>query len=156
MTKIGKFRGYEVYRLSDMEWGDMDTRDLDRIFVVGRDVFFHDARVGTIDSWNQLHDFDERYFAEVEHEAQKRKEAIKKITLSPGTLTFTAENAQWNTAAMVKAGMVAETEVPRTSQSVQGSVDPAAAIDSFMNGWRSFIDNEIADLLTKELDYETC
>ena len=156
MTKIGKFRGYEVYRLSDEEWGDMDTRDLDRIFVVGRDVFFHDARVGTIDSWNQLHDFDERYFAEVEHEAQRRKEAVKKITLSPGTLTFTAENAKWNTDVMVKAGMVAETEVPRTSKPVQGSVDPAAAVDSFMNGWRNFIDNEIADLLMKELDYEAC
>lgn len=139
MTKIGKFRGYEVYRLSDHEWGDMDTRDLDRIFVVGRDVYFHDARVGTIDSWNQLHDFDERYFMEVEHEAQRRKEAVKNITLSPGTLTFTAK--------------AAETEVP---QSAQGSVDPAAAVDSFMSGWRSFIDNEIADLLAKELDYETC
>ena len=146
MTKIGKFRGYEVYRLSDEEWGDMDTRDLDKIFVVGRDVFFHDARVGTIDTWNQLHDFDERYFAEVEHEAQRRKEAVKKITLSPGTLTFTAENAQWSAKA-------AETEVP---QSAQSSVDPAAAVDSFMNGWRSFIDNEIADLLAKELDYEVC
>jgi hypothetical protein len=139
MTKIGKFRGYEVYRLSDHEWGDMDTRDLDRIFVVGRDVYFHDARVGTIDSWNQLHDFDERYFAEVEHEAQRRKEAKQKIELNPGTLSFTAEM-----------------EVPRTSKPVQGSMDPAAAVDSFMNGWRSFIDNEIADLLTKELDYETC
>ena len=151
MTKIGKFRGYEVYRLTDEQWQDMDTRDLDQIFVVGRTVIFHDTKVGTIDTWNQLHDFDEECFAKVEREAQKRKEAIKKITLSPGTLTFTAENAQWNTAAMV-----AETEVPRTSQSVQGSVDPAAAVDSFMNGWRSFIDNEIADLLTKELDYETC
>ena len=153
MTKIGKFRGYEVYRLSDEQWGDMDTRDLDKIFVVGRDVFFHDVRVGTIDTWNQLHDFDERYFAEVEQEAQRRKEAVRKITLSPGTLTFTAENAQWNTEALVKAGLVAETEVP---QPAQGSVDPAAAVDSFMNGWRSFIDNEIAGLLTKELDYETC
>lgn len=142
MTKIGKFRGYEVYRLSDHEWGDMDTRDLDRIFVVGRDVFFHDTKVGTIDTWNQLHDFDERYFAEVEHEAQRRKEAMPKIELGPGTLTFTAENA--------------ETQVPRTSKPAQGSMDPAAAVDSFMNGWRSFIDNEIADLLTKELDYETC
>lgn len=142
MTKIGKFRGYEVYRLSDEEWGDMDTRDLDRIFVVGRDVFFHDTKVGTIDTWNQLHDFDERYFAEVEQEAQRRKEAMQKIELSPGTLTFTAEHA--------------ETEVSRASKPVQGSVDPAAAVDSFMNGWRSFIDNEIADLLTKELDYETC
>ena len=120
----------------------MDTRDLDRIFVVGRDVFFHDSKVGTIDTWNQLHDFDERYFMEVEHEAQRRKEAMQKIELSPGTLTFTAENA--------------ETEVPRTSKPVQGSVDPAVAVDSFMNGWRSFIDSEIADLLTKELDYETC
>lgn len=146
MTKIGKFRGYEVYRLSDHEWGDMDTRDLDRIFVVGRDVYFHDTKVGAIDTWNQLHDFDERYFMEVEHEAQKRKEAMQKIELGPGTLTFTAENAKWNTEA-------AKTEVP---QSAQGSVDPAAAVDSFMNGWRSFIDNEIADLLTKELDYETC
>ena len=120
----------------------MNTRDLEQIFVVGRDVFFHDARVGTIDSWNQLHDFDERYFMEVEHEAQRRKEEIKKIELSPGTLTFTAK--------------AAEMEVPRTSQLAQGSVDPAAAVDSFMNGWRSFIDSEIADLLTKELDYETC
>jgi hypothetical protein len=117
----------------------MDTRDLDRIFVVGRDVFFHDAKVGTIDTWNQLHNFDERYFMEVEHEAQRRKEAMQKIELNPGTLSFTAEM-----------------EVPRASQSAQGSVDPAAAVDSFMNGWRSFIDNEIADLLTKELDYETC
>ena len=153
MTKIGKFRGYEVYRLTDEEWQDIDTRDLDRIFVVGRTVIFHDTKVGTIDTWNQLHDFDEECFARVEREAQRRKEAIKKITLSPGTLTFTAENAQWNTAAMIKAGMVAETEVP---QPAQGSVDPAAAVDSFMNGWRSFIDNEIADLLTKELEYETC
>ena len=139
MTKIGKFREYEVYRLSDMQWGDMDTRDLDKIFVVGRDVFFHDARVGTIDTWNQLHDFDERHFAEVEHEAQRRKEAIKKIELGPGTLTFTKLNA--------------ETETP---QSAQGSVDPAAAVDSFMNGWESFIDNEIAELKLKELNYEVC
>ena len=136
MTKIGKFRGYEVYRLTDEQWQDMDTRDLDKIFVVGRDVYFHDARVGTIDTWNQLHDFDERYFAEVEHEAQRRKEAVKRIVLNPGTVTFTAET--------------------EASQPAQGSVDPAAAVDSFMNGWRSFIDNEIADLLTKELDYETC
>lgn len=156
MTKIGKFRGYEVYRLTNEQWQDMDTRDLDKIFVVGRDVFFHDARVGTIDTWNQLHDFDERYFAEVEQEAQRRKEEIKKIELRSGTLTFTAEKAQWSSNGMTKAGVVAETEVPRASQPVQGSVDPAAAVDSFMNGWRSFIDNEIADLLTKELDYETC
>lgn len=142
MTKIGKFRGYEVYRLSDEQWGNMDTRDLDKIFVVGRDVFFHDTIIGTIDTWNQLHNFDEERFAEVEREAHRRKEAVRKITLSPGTLTFTAENA--------------EMEVPRTSQPAQGSVDPAAAVDSFMNGWRSFIDNEIADLLMKELEYETC
>ena len=156
MTKIGKFRGYEVYRLTNEQWQDMNTRDLEQIFVVGREVYFHDMKVGTIDTWNQLHDFDERYFMEVEHEAQRRKEEIKKIELSPGTLTFTAESAKWNTEALVKAGLVAETEVPRTSKPVQGSVDPAAAVDSFMNGWRSFIDNEIADLLTKELDYETC
>ena len=149
MTKIGKFRGYEVYRLTNEQWQDMNTRDLEQIFVVGREVYFHDARVGTIDTWNQLHDFDERYFMEVEHEAQRRKEAMQKIELSPGTLTFMAENAQWNTEA-------AETEVPRTSKPVQGSVDPATAVDNFMNGWRSFIDNEIADLLMKELDYETC
>jgi hypothetical protein len=156
MTKIGKFRGYEVYRLTNEEWGDMDTRDLEQIFVVGRDVFFHDAKVGTIDTWNQLHNFDERYFMEVEHEAQRRKEAMQKIELNPGALTFTAENAQWNAEALAKAVLAAEMEVPRASQSAQGSVDPAAAVDSFMNGWRSFIDNEIADLLTKELDYETC
>lgn len=142
MTKIGKFRGYEVYRLTNEQWQDMDTRDLEQIFVVGREVFFHDAKVGTIDTWNQLHDFDEEYFMEVEHEAQRRKEAVRKVELNPGTLTFTAK--------------VAETEVSCTSQSAQGSVDPAAAVDSFMNGWRSFIDNEIADLITKELDYETC
>ena len=153
MTKIGKFRGYEVYRLSNEQWQDMNTRDLDKIFVVGREVYFHDSRIGTIDTWNRLHDFDEEHFAEAEREAQRKKEAARKITLGLGTLTFTAENAQWNTEALVKAGMIAETETP---QSAQGSVDPAAAVDSFMNGWRSFIDNEIADLLMKELDYETC
>ena len=131
MNKIGKFRGYPVYRVEDHDgWADMITKNKDEIYVVNDDVYFHDILVGYLRS-GQLCNFAETTFAELERKYKEKKKVI--VSQQP-----------------------AEMEPQSASGLDKKTGEPAAAVDEFMSSWESNIDKEIAELKLKELEYETC
>lgn len=120
---MGKFKGIPVYKVSWEQWHDtnIDTEFLEEIFVVQDEVYYHDVRIGYLNSSRQLEDFDEEEFEDLRVRYGKKK--VNHYTTSNGK-TYA--------------------EVP--SESVKAdheTVDPAAAVDAFMNTWQNNIDDEI-------------
>ena len=74
MTKIGNFRGMPVYKLSNSEWRDMDTRTSSEIFVVDEFVYFYDKIIGTLEK-GKLQNFDEDKFDRLVNSIKKEKSA---------------------------------------------------------------------------------
>lgn len=126
MVKIGKFKGLEVYGVSYNEWQEMTT-NTENLWVVDRKkVYYHDQMIAWLNSRNELQDFDEELF---EYLRDKYSNKNKYVTRE-------------GTVVKEKA----DEEPQSASEIVNESVDPAAAVDSFMNSWKSNIDNEIAVL----------
>ena len=48
MRKLGRFKGLEVFALSSEEWQSMTTRDDEKFYVVGNNVFYHDVKVAML------------------------------------------------------------------------------------------------------------
>ena len=131
MNKIGNFRGYPVYKVdSHDEWSGMITKDKNEIYVVDDDVYFHDIIVGYL-RFGQLHNFDERTFMGLERRYKEKKKVI--VEQQP-----------------------AEVKPQSVSKVDEGTGEPAAAVDEFMNSWEINIDKEIAELKLRELEYEDC
>ena len=126
MTKIGNFRGMPVYKLSNLEWRTMDTRNPNEIFVVDDFVYFYDKIIGTLDSRGKLQNFDEDKFDELVKRVKNKKE---------------------EEPAEVRP-QVEEKSEPETVETGDGIVD------IFMSSWRSNIDGEIEKMkkMSEELE----
>lgn len=126
MIKIGRFKGLEVYGVSYNEWQEMKT-DTENLWVVdGKKVYYHDQMIAWLNSRNELQDFDEELFEYLRDKYSKKNKYV------------------------TREGIVVEEKADEGPQSaseiVNESVDPAAAVDTFMSNWNSNIDNEIAIL----------
>ena len=111
---MGKFKGIPVYKVSYEQWYNNSTHNIEEIYVVDDEVFYHDQRIGYLDSNKQLEDFNEGLFNDL-----KNKYVIKKEVQS-------AEVAPQCEEILDKE-----------------SVDPGTAVDEFMNTWQDRIDCEI-------------
>ena len=110
---MGKFRSIPVYKVSYEQWYNSDTQDVEEIYVVDDEVFYHDQRVGYLDSNKQLEDFNEGLFSDL--------------------------RSRYNVTREVRADSAPQREEVLDEE----SVDPGTAIDAFMNTWQDNIDNEI-------------
>ena len=54
MRKLGRFKGLEVFALSSEEWQSMTTRDDEKFYVVGNNVFYHDVKVAMLNERGEL------------------------------------------------------------------------------------------------------
>lgn len=54
MRKLGRFKGLEVFALSSEEWQSMTTRDDEKFYVVGNNVFYHDVKVAMLNEQGEL------------------------------------------------------------------------------------------------------
>ena len=123
MIKIGRFKGLEVYGVSYNEWQEMKT-DTENLWVVdGKKVYYHDQMIAWLNSRNELQDFDEELFEYLRDKYSKKNKYV------------TREGKE-----------IADEEPQSASKVVNESVDPAAAVDTFMDNWKNNIDNEIAML----------
>lgn len=59
MRKLGRFKGLEVFALSSEEWQSMTTRDDEKFYVVGNNVFYHDVKVANLNDRGELCSLDE-------------------------------------------------------------------------------------------------
>lgn len=59
MRKLGRFKGLEVFALSSEEWQSMTTRDDEKFYVVGNNVFYHDVKVAMLNERGELCSLDE-------------------------------------------------------------------------------------------------
>ena len=59
MIKLGRFKGLEVFALSSEEWQSMTTRDDEKFYVVGNNVFYHDVKVARLNEYGELCSLDE-------------------------------------------------------------------------------------------------
>ena len=59
MRKLGRFKGLEVFALSSEEWQSMTTRDDEKFYVVGNNVFYHDVKVARLNEYGELCSLDE-------------------------------------------------------------------------------------------------
>ena len=54
MRKLGRFKGLEVFALSSEEWQSMTTKDDEKFYVVGNNVFYHDVKVAMLNERGEL------------------------------------------------------------------------------------------------------
>ena len=59
MRKLGRFKGLEVFALSIEEWHSMATKDDEKFYVVGENVFYHDVKVARLNEYGELCSLDE-------------------------------------------------------------------------------------------------
>ena len=59
MKKLGRFKGLEVFMLSIEEWHSMTTKDDEKFYVVGENVFYHDVKVARLNEYGELCSLDE-------------------------------------------------------------------------------------------------
>ena len=59
MRKLGRFKGLEVFMLSIEEWHSMTTKDDEKFYVVGENVFYHDVKVARLNEYGELCSLDE-------------------------------------------------------------------------------------------------
>jgi hypothetical protein len=118
---MGKFKGIPVYKVSWEQWHDtnIDTEFLEEIFVVQDEVFYHDVRIGYLNSSRQLEDFDEEEFEDLRVRYGKKK--VNHYTTSNGK-TYA--------------------EVP--TENVKADVE--ALVDKDCRNWQIFADAEMAKL----------
>lgn len=118
---MGKFKGIPVYKVSWEQWHDtnIDTEFLEEIFVVQDEVYYHDVRIGYLNSSRQLEDFDEDEFEDLRVRYGKKK--VNHYTTANGK-TYA--------------------EVP--SESVKA--DHEALVDKDCRNWQTFADAEMAKL----------
>ena len=118
---MGKFKGIPVYKVSWEQWHDtnIDTEFLEEIFVVQDEVYYHDVRIGYLNSSKQLEDFDEDEFEDLRVRYGKKK--VNHYTTSNGK-TYA--------------------EVP--TETVKA--DAEALVDKDCRNWQVFADAEMAKL----------
>jgi hypothetical protein len=59
MTKLGKFRGLPVYRLTLDDWQTMTTKDDEVFYVVQSKVYYHDVKIANLNDRGELCSLDE-------------------------------------------------------------------------------------------------
>lgn len=118
---VGKFKGIPVYKVSWEQWHDtnIDTEFLEEIFVVQDEVFYHDVRIGYLNSSRQLEDFDEEEFEDLRLRYGKKK--VNHYTTSSG-----------------------KTYAEAPLESVKADVE--ALVDKDCRNWETFADTEMAKL----------
>ena len=119
---MGKFKGIPVYKVSYEQWYNSNTQDVEEIYVVGDEVFYHDQRIGYLNNNKQLEDFNEGLFADL-----RNRDIVKRER------------------ANMPAGEVCADSVPQREERLdKESVDTGTAADDFMNAWEDNINNESA------------
>ena len=113
---MGKFKGIPVYKVSYEQWYNSDTQNAEEIYVVDDEVFYHDQRIGYLNSDKQLEDFNEELFNK----------------LRGGRVEMSAREIR------------ADSMPQREEKLDKESVDTGTAVDEFMNTWEDNINNEIA------------
>ena len=125
---IGKFRGIPVYKVEKLDWLSSNNGEAEEIYVVNREVIYHDNLIALLDSYNQLTNFNEALF-------NKLKNKYSKSSQKEEVYTIKRE--------------VAETRSQEEEEPTYETVETAggiSAVDNFMSSWRDNIDNEIAML----------
>lgn len=59
MTKLGKFKGLPVYRLTLDDWQSMTTKDDEIFYVVQSKVYYHDVKIANLNDRGELCSLDE-------------------------------------------------------------------------------------------------
>lgn len=123
---IGKFRGIPVYKVEKLDWLSNNNGEAEEIYVVNREVIYHDNLIALLDSYNQLTNFNEALFNKLKNEYSKsaQKEKVRAIK---------SEAAERRP----------QEEKEPTHETVEA---PDRIVDEFMNDWKEKIDNEIAML----------
>ena len=125
---IGKFRGIPVYKVEKLDWLSSNNGEAEEIYVVNREVIYHNNLIALLDSYNQLTNFNEALF-------NKLKNKYSKSSQKEEVYTIKRE--------------VAETRSQEEEEPTYETVETAggiSAVDNFMSSWRDNIDNEIAML----------
>ena len=125
---IGRFRGIPVYKVEKLDWLSSNNGEAEEIYVVNREVIYHDNLIALLDSYNQLTNFNEALFNKLKNKYSK--------------------SSQKEEVRMVRAE-AAETRSQEEEEPTYETVETAggtSAVDNFMSSWRDNIDNEIAML----------
>ena len=130
---IGKFRGIPVYKVEKLDWLSSNHGEAEEIYVVNREVIYHDNLIALLDSHNQLTNFNEALFNKLKNKYSK--------------------SSQKEEVSAVKSE--AAERRPQEEDPVYETVEaPNRIVDEFMNGWKEKIDNEIAMLKSAVVQME--
>ena len=125
---IGKFRGIPVYKVEKLDWLSSNNGEAEEIYVVNREVIYHNNLIALLDSYNQLTNFNEALFDKLKDKYSKsvQKEKVRMV----------------RTEAAETRSQEEEEPTYETVETTGGT----SAVDNFMNSWREKIDNEITVL----------
>lgn len=127
MRKLGRFKGLEVFILSPDEWSSMTTKDDERFYVVGSNVFYHDVKVARLNGQGELCSLDENEITAL----RKRYDAMR-------------AEARPESAA----------EVAESSPTDAGDAQPQFDIDKFLKEGLFDVDGYIKDMLATDFNME--
>ena len=123
---IGKFRGIPVYKVEKLDWLSNNNEEAEEIYVVNREVIYHNNLIALLDSYNQLTNFNEALFNKLKNKYSK--------------------SVQKEEVCIVRRE-TAERRPQEEEDPVYETVEaPNRIVDNFMSSWRDNIDNEIAML----------
>ena len=125
---IGKFRGIPVYKVEKLDWLSSNNGESEEIYVVNREVIYHNNLIALLDSYNQLTNFNEALFDKLKNKYSK--------------------SSQKEEVCVVKREVAerrSQDEEEPTYETVE-TTGGTSAVDNFMSSWRDNIDNEIAML----------
>lgn len=131
MKKLGRFKGLEVYTLTLNEWETMTTKDDERFYVVGSNVFYHDVKIARLNGQGELCSLNESEIT-----------ALKK--------RYDAMRAEARPAATPKS----VAEVAEGPYQDAGDAQPQFDIDKFLKEGLFDVDGYIKNMLANEFNME--
>lgn len=131
MRKLGRFKGLEVFMLSSEEWQSMTTKDDEKFYVVGNNVFYHDVKVAMLNERGELCRLNEDEIIAL----RKRYDAIR------------AEARSMETSEL-------DAKVAESPSNDAGDAQPQFDIDKFLKEGLFDVDGYIKNMLANDFNME--
>ena len=108
MTKLGKFKGLPVYRLTIDEWQTMTTKDDEVFYVVQNKVYYHDVKIANLNDRGELCSLDEDEIISLRkrYESMRAQSVVEEQPVSEEPEPVAAEVGEIDIDHFLKYGMI--------------------------------------------------
>lgn len=106
MTKLGKFKGLPVYRLTIDEWQTMTTKDDEVFYVVQNKVYYHDVKIANLNDRGELCSLDEDEIISLRKRYESMRSQVEAQSVSEEPEPVAADVGEIDIDHFLKHGMI--------------------------------------------------